>query len=90
MIALEPPELIGTGIAVSKARPELISSTVNRIRSVNSSVRILCGAGVSAPEDVSRALQLGSQGVLVSSSVVKSADPEKLLSEMADATFETR
>ena len=87
MIAVEPPELIGTGIAVSKARPELISNTVKRIRSVNSSVKILCGAGVSAPEDVSRALQLGSQGVLVSSSVVKSRDPEKLLSDMADAAM---
>jgi triosephosphate isomerase (TIM) len=89
MIAVEPPELIGTGIAVSKAKPELISNTVKRIRGVNASVRILCGAGVSTPEDVTRALQLGSQGVLVSSSVVKSPNPEKLLAEMADAALLT-
>src|SRR6266849_6206123 len=85
MIAIEPPELIGTGVAVSKAQPELITSTVKRIRSVNPLVLILCGAGVSSPEDVAKALRLGSQGVLVSSSVVKSRDPEKLLAEMADA-----
>ncbi len=87
MIAVEPPELIGTGIAVSKAQPELITSTVKRIRRVSSSVIILCGAGVSAPEDVSKALQLGSQGVLVSSSVVKSRDPQRLLDDMADAAL---
>ncbi len=86
MIAIEPPELIGTGIAVSKARPELISNTVKKIRAVNSSVKVLCGAGVSTPEDVAKALALGSQGVLVASSVVKSQDPEKLLGEMADAS----
>jgi triosephosphate isomerase (TIM) len=89
IIAVEPPELIGTGIAVSKAKPELISNTVKRIRGVNASVRILCGAGVSTAEDVTRALQLGSEGVLVSSSVVKSPDPEKLLAQMADAALLT-
>ena len=87
IIAIEPPELIGTGVAVSKARPELISNTVKKIRAVNGSVKVLCGAGVSTPEDVAKALQLGSQGVLVASSVVKSSDPEKLLGEMADASI---
>src|SRR5438132_3817084 len=55
MIAIEPPDLIGTGVAVSKARPELITDAIKRIRSVNSSVDILCGAGVSTPEDVGKA-----------------------------------
>ncbi len=87
MIAIEPPELIGTGVAVSKAQPELITSSVKRIRSVNSTIMILCGAGVTSPEDVSKAVQLGSQGVLVSSSVVKSRDPQKLLGEMAEAAL---
>lgn len=88
MIAVEPPELIGTGVAVSKAKPELITHTVKRIRTVNARVRILCGAGVSNPEDVSKAIQLGTEGVLVASSVVKSKDPARLLSEMAEAALE--
>jgi triosephosphate isomerase len=88
MIAVEPPELIGTGVAVSKARPELITHTVRRIHTVNPHVRILCGAGVSTSEDVSKAIQLGTEGVLVASSVVKSKDPRKLLSEMAEAALE--
>lgn len=84
MIAIEPPDLIGTGVAVSKARPELITHTVKRIRSVNSSVDILCGAGVSSAEDVAKALELGTVGVLVASSVVKGTDPGRLLENMTD------
>ncbi len=90
LIAVEPPELIGTGVAISKARPELITNTVKKIREVNTSVLILCGAGITSPEDVSKALQLGSQGVLVSSSVVKSQDPQRLLEQMADAALDSQ
>lgn len=84
MIAIEPPDLIGTGISVSKARPELITDTVRQVRDVNSRVRILCGAGISTADDVSKALELGTTGVLVASSVVKSKDPRAILSDMAN------
>jgi len=50
---------------------------------VNQRVRFLCGAGVTTPEDVSKALELGSQGVLVASSVVKSKNPKTALEGMA-------
>ena len=87
MIAIEPPELIGSGVAVSKARPELVTKSVRRIRGVNAQVMVLVGAGVTNPEDVSRAIELGSQGVLVSSSVVKSKEPRTILAQMADAAL---
>ena len=83
MIAIEPPELIGSGVSVSKARPELITGSLRQIRKVNQRVRFLCGAGVTTPEDVSKALELGSQGVLVASSVVKSKNPKTALEGMA-------
>ncbi len=82
MIAIEPPELIGTGVSVSKARPELITESVKEIRKVNRSVRILCGAGVTTADDVSKALELGSEGVLVASGVVKNKDPRAVLQSM--------
>ena len=85
MIAMEPPDLIGTGVSVSKARPELITGSLQRIRSVNSTVKVLCGAGITTSEDVSKAIQLGTEGVLVASSVVKSKNPESILSDMANA-----
>jgi triosephosphate isomerase (TIM) len=83
MIAIEPPELIGTGISVSKARPELITESVKEIRKVNRRVRVLCGAGVTTAEDVSKSLELGSEGVLVASGVVKNKDPRAILQSMA-------
>jgi len=90
MIAIEPPDLIGTGIAVSKARPELITNAIKRIRSVNSSLDILCGAGVSTAEDVGKALELGTRGVLVSSSVVKGPNPGQLLENMTDEVLRSK
>jgi triosephosphate isomerase (TIM) len=90
MIAIEPPDLIGTGVAVSKARPELITNAIKRIRSVNGSVDILCGAGVSTAEDVGKALELGTHGVLVSSSVVKGTNPGQLLENMSDEVLRSK
>jgi triosephosphate isomerase (TIM) len=85
MIAIEPPDLIGSGISVSKARPGLITSGLQQIRALNERVMVLCGAGVTTPYDVSKALELGTEGVLVASSVVKSKDPQNTLSAMANA-----
>jgi triosephosphate isomerase len=90
MIAIEPPDLIGTGVAVSKARPELITNSIKRIRSVNNLVDILCGAGVSTAEDVGKALELGTRGVLVSSSVVKGTNPAQLLENMTDEVLRSK
>jgi triosephosphate isomerase len=86
IIAIEPPELIGTGIPVSKAKPEVITDTVKLVRKVNSKVTILCGAGIGHGEDVAAALKLGTQGVLVASGIVKAKDPYTVIREFADAS----
>jgi triosephosphate isomerase len=89
MIAVEPPELIGTGIPVSKAKPEVVSGTVELVKRVNRQVVILCGAGITQGEDVAAALRLGTQGVLVASGIVKAKDPYKTVLEFAEATAKT-
>jgi len=86
MLAIEPPELIGTGNPVSKAKPEVITGTVKLVRSVNSNVTILCGAGITQGEDVAAAIKLGTQGVLVASGIVKAKNPYAVLREFAEAT----
>lgn len=86
IVSFEPPELIGTGIAVSKAQPQVITNTVNLVRQVNRDVTILCGAGISQAEDVATALKLGTSGVLVASGIVKAKDPYIILRAFADAT----
>jgi len=85
MIAVEPPELIGTGIPVSKAKPEVVTKTVELVKRINPKVVILCGAGISRGEDVTAALRLGTEGVLVASGIVKAKDPSKVLMEFAEA-----
>ena len=85
VIAIEPPELIGTGIPVSQARPEVVSGAVDSVRGVNSRVQVLCGAGITSGEDVKAALRLGSRGVLVASGVVKAENPQKKLLEFSQA-----
>jgi triosephosphate isomerase len=85
MIAVEPPELIGTGIPVSKAQPEVVTSTVESVKKVNPAVIILCGAGITDGEDVAAALKLGTEGVLVASGIVKAKDPSKVMLEFAKA-----
>ncbi|MCS7142750.1 MAG: triose-phosphate isomerase [Aigarchaeota archaeon] len=87
VIAIEPPELIGTGISVSTARPELVRQTVEAVKGLNRDVIVLCGAGISNSEDVYRAIDLGSEGVLLSSAFVKSKDPKKLLREMCELSI---
>lgn len=87
MLAIEPPELIGTGIPVSKAKPEAVTGAVEAIRRINPSVHILCGAGISIGDDVAKAIELGTEGVLLASAYVKAKDPKKLLSEMAEAAL---
>lgn len=82
-VAVEPPELIGSGVAVSKARPEVITDSVNAVKGVGSPSKLICGAGIVSGEDVRRALELGAEGVLVASGIVKSSNPEEKIREMA-------
>ena len=82
-IAIEPPELIGTGRSVSSERPELISEAAEAVRGTKTT--LLCGAGIVSGSDASRAAELGAAGILVASGVVKAADPAAALEELAQA-----
>ncbi|HDD26319.1 MAG TPA: triose-phosphate isomerase [Acidilobales archaeon] len=88
LLAVEPPELIGTGIAVSKAKPEVITNTVSYVRKINKEVIILTGAGISSYEDVAAAIRLGTSGVLVASAIMKAKNPGKVIDDMAKAAVE--
>lgn len=89
MVAIEPPELIGSGIAVSKAKPEVVKGAVDMIKKVNPNVTVLCGAGITKGEDVYAAIKLGTSGVLVASGVVKAKDREGALFDLAEAARKT-
>jgi triosephosphate isomerase len=86
MVAIEPPELIGSGRSVSKTKPEVVTSTVELIRKVNDDVIILCGAGITTGEDARAAIRLGTDGILLASAFTKASDPTKVLLELAHAS----
>jgi triosephosphate isomerase len=85
MVAVEPPELIGGDTSVTSVDPSIVSDTVAVVRSVDSSVVTLCGAGVKNGLDVAKAIELGTSGVLLASGVTKSDDPESVLRDLVSS-----
>jgi triosephosphate isomerase len=75
LIAVEPPELIGSNISVTSARPELIVDAVKTL----GEGKVLVGAGIKTGEDVFASLKYGASGVLVASGITTADDPERAL-----------
>ncbi|MEO9310510.1 MAG: triose-phosphate isomerase [Nitrososphaera sp.] len=82
-IAIEPPELIGTGRAVSTERPELITRAVQAVKAAKNRTKLLCGAGIVTGDDVRKAIDLGSSGILVASGIIKAKNWNKTIEEFA-------
>ena len=79
-IAYEPPELIGGEISVSTAKPEIIQEAVRLLQGTRS--KLVVGAGIKNRNDVRVSKELGAEGILVSSGVVKSPEPIGVIIEM--------
>ncbi len=80
-IAYEPPELIGGQVSVASAQPDIIKQAT----AISAHLPLIVGAGVHTPLDIKTSLALGAKGVLVASDILTAADPEKELTELADA-----
>ncbi|MGC8562018.1 MAG: triose-phosphate isomerase [Thermoplasmata archaeon] len=81
-IAYEPPELIGGNVSVSTAKPEIIGEAVDLLR--GKGMKLIVGAGIKNRSDVRISKDLGAEGILVSSGVVKSPEPIKVIVEMME------
>jgi len=79
-LAYEPPELIGGDVSVSSAKPELIEEAVSEA----GDVPVLTGAGIKSRKDVEKSKELGCEGVLVASGVVKAEDPFEEVLELCE------
>lgn len=78
LIAVEPPELIGGDISVSKAEAGIIRSAVEYI----GENKCLVGAGIRDAEDVRIALSYGASGVLLASGITRADDPYGVLMDL--------
>ena len=81
-VAVEPPELIGTGIPVSQAQPEVVEDSVKEVKSINKNVKVLCGAGITTGDDMKAAMDLGADGVLLASGIIKAESPKDALIDL--------
>jgi len=90
MILIEPPELVGTGIPVSKAKPEVVRNSVKAIKRINVRIKVICGAGITTGEDVARAIELGAEGVGLSSGLVCAKDQRAAMEDIVSGIVGAR
>lgn len=83
-VAVEPPELIGTGTPVSQADPDIVRDAVSAAAEAGDDVDVYCGAGISTGDDLLAANELGAEGVLLASGVAKADDPKAALEALVE------
>lgn len=82
-VAIEIPELIATGNSISRVNPGVVELAVRQIKAVDAGILVFVGAGVANAEDYAKSLELGADGVLLSSRFVLAKDPEAWLESLA-------
>ena len=86
-IAVEPPELIGGDISVTTSDPGIVSGSVEAVKKIDPNVKVLCGAGVKNGRDVAKSIELGADGVLLASGIVKALDKESVIRDLASGVI---
>lgn len=81
-LAYEPKQLIGGKVSVVESNPKVIFEAVKLVKKISPNTKVLCGAGIHSKEDLTQALKLGAQGVLLAHAAVKAKDPKKFLEKM--------
>ena len=82
-VAVEPPDLIGTGRSVSEHKPKTVSGSAEAVAKAKNRTELLCGAGIVTRKDVSSAISLGSRGILVASGVIRAKNWDKIIGDFA-------
>jgi triosephosphate isomerase len=78
-IAYEPADLIGSGISVT-TRPQSVQEFLEMVKG---NTMAFIGAGVTTQEDVETCLNLGAEGVLLSTAFVKAENHYEKAKELA-------
>ena len=55
---------------------------MEEIHKINNNIPVLCGAGISTGEDMKAALELGAEGVLLASGIIKADDQKQALIDL--------
>ncbi len=84
-VAVEPPELIGTGKAVSREKPDVIVRTVELVRKVNPSIPVITGPALRALTMLRRPLNLGHREYWLPVPLLRRGIGSKKITELANA-----
>jgi len=76
-LIIEPPELVGGKVSVSKSKPDLIEKIAKELKT-----KFIVGAGIHTRDDVKVAMKLGASGIAISSAITKAKKPGKKLREL--------
>lgn len=79
IVLAEPTRLIGQEQISDRV---YVTSTIEKIKEVNSNVLVEQGAGIRSEKDVMELLQLGADGVGVTSGIVKAGNPKEMMKKM--------
>lgn len=80
-IAFEDPKLIASGKSITQAKSATLGKFVDILK--DTQIIPMCGAGITSATDIEEAYFLGCKGVLVSSAIADTHNPEKILKEIA-------
>lgn len=86
IILCEPTELIGTG---QTSDALYMKRTQESIKAISPQTLVMQAAGISTPSDVSRTIQLGSDGTGCTSGIVQADNPTQMLSAMIEAIHQS-
>jgi len=79
-IAYEDEKLISSGKSITKSEPDNIREFTNSLK--RTKIIPLCGAGIHSAEDCIEAKNLGCKGVVISSAIANSKNPQVLLRKL--------
>jgi len=60
----------------------VVINSVKAVKGIAPDVGVLCGAGITRGEDLKSALELGAEGVLLASGIIKAKDQRQALLEL--------
>lgn len=85
IIVAEPTKLIGTG---KTSDTDYVHESINAIKSINSDIMVLQGAGISSGKDVYNIIFAGAEATGSSSGIIKAPDSAAMVDEMIRAVRE--
>lgn len=84
-LVFEKPEDISTERAITQTHPERVREFIAALDEANPRTKVLVGGGISTPDDVRRAFELGADASGAASAVSLAEDREELLTAIGKA-----